>query len=181
MFRAYAQLLRSDRNFCLLWTAQIVSELQSDLRESRFGAGALLGPPVGGRWARHRQERLRAGILAGFLMAGAGYAWLGGAGALWMAVLPVLLAHAGGSCNWVFSTTLLRVHSTDRFRGRVFAADSGLCMLAVSTTWYLASVAIDLGVPVRTSALAVGCAMLVPAAAWAAVLLSGAGSAATPS
>jgi hypothetical protein len=137
------------------------------------GAGALLGPLVSGRWARDRQARLRIGILLGFLLAAAGYVSLGGAGALWLAVLSVVLAHSGSSTNWVFSTTLLQVYTADRFRGRVFAADYGLCMLGVSASSYLAGVAIDWGVPVRTCALAIGCAMLVPAAAWAAVLVMG--------
>jgi predicted MFS family arabinose efflux permease len=137
------------------------------------GAGALIGPLVSGRWARDRQARLRLGILAGFLLAAAGYMSLGGASALWLAALAVMLAHSGSSTNWVFSTTLLQVYTADRFRGRVFAADYGLCMLGISASSYLAGLAIDWGVPVRTCALAIGCAMLVPAAAWAAVLVSG--------
>ena len=134
------------------------------------GAGALLGPLVGGRWAHDRQWRMRAGILAGFLLAAAGYLSLGGAGALWLAMLAVVVAHAGSSTNWVFSTTLLQVYTADRFRGRVFAADYGLCMLGISASSYLAGVAIDVGVPVRTCAFAIGCVMLAPAAAWAVVL-----------
>ncbi len=135
------------------------------------GAGALLGPLAGGRWAQDCQGRMRSGILVGFLLAAAGYVALGGAGALWLAMLAVVLAHAGASTNWVFSTTLLQVYTADRFRGRVFAADYGLCMLAVSTSSYLAGLAIDLGVPVRTCATAIGCAMLAPAAAWAGLLV----------
>jgi Transmembrane secretion effector len=137
------------------------------------GAGALLGPLVSGRWARDKQSRMRAGILVGFLLAAAGYLSLGYAGALWLAMLAVVLAHAGSSTNWVFSTTLLQVCTSDRFRGRVFAADYGLCMLGISASSYLAGVAIDLGVPVRACAFAIGCVMLVPAAAWMAVLRVG--------
>src|SRR4051794_38846103 len=37
------------------------------------GAGALIGPLISGRWAEHRHSRLRTGILAGFLLASAGY------------------------------------------------------------------------------------------------------------
>ena len=54
------------------------------------------------------------------------------------------------STNWASSTTLLQVHTADRFRGRVFAADYGLCMLGISASSYFAGLAIDLGVPVRT-------------------------------
>ncbi len=55
----------------------------------------------------------------------------------------MVLAHAGSSTNWVFSTTLLQIYTEDRFRGRVFAAEFGLCMLSISASSYLAGVALD--------------------------------------
>jgi MFS family permease len=134
------------------------------------GFGALIGPLIGGRWAGESHARLRAGILAGFLFAAAGYVFLGLAGSLAVAALTVIVAHAGSSTNWVFSTTLLQVYTTDRFRGRVFAADNGLSMLGISASSYAAGLAIDLGVPARTFALALGAVMLIPAAAWALAL-----------
>ena len=88
-----------------------------------------------GRWSAgagpgDRHARLRTGILFGFLLAAAGYLCAGRAAPRsgwpcrrWS------LAHAGGSTNWVFSTTLLQIHTEDRFRGRVFAAELGLFML----------------------------------------------------
>jgi len=82
----------------------------------------------------------------------------------------VVLAHAGSSTNWVFSTTLLQTYTSDRFRGRVFAADYGLCMLGISASSYLAGVALDLGFPARPFAVIVGCVMLAPAGAWAIAL-----------
>ena len=39
-------------------------------------------------------------------------------------------------------------------------------MLGISASSYLAGIAIDLGVPVRTFAVGIGCVMLIPAAAW---------------
>ena len=74
---------------------------------------------------------------------------------------------AGSSTNWVFSTTLLQVYTEDRFRGRVFAADYGLCMLGISLSSYAAGVAIDWGMPPKTFAIGIGAVMLVPAAVWA--------------
>jgi MFS family permease len=130
------------------------------------GVGALLGPLVSGWWAGERHSRLRIGILAGFLFGSAGYFWLGGSTTLAMAALGVIVAHAGSSTNWVFSTTLLQVYTADRFRGRVFAADFGLCMLGISASSYLAGVALDLGVAPRTFATAMGAVMLAPAAGW---------------
>jgi hypothetical protein len=134
------------------------------------GAGALLGPLVSGRWARDRQSRLRTGIFFGFLAAAAGYVCLGTSTSLAFAILGVIVAHAGSSTNWVFSSTLLQIYTEDRFRGRVFAADYGLCMLAISASSYFCGVAIDLGVPARTFAVMIGCIMVIAAAAWAIAL-----------
>jgi hypothetical protein len=75
-------------------------------------------------------------------------------------------AYGGGSTVWVFSTTLLQRYSDDKFRGRVFAADLGFCMLLIAVSGYIASVAIDWGIGVRTVAFFTGVAMLVPALAW---------------
>jgi MFS family permease len=134
------------------------------------GVGSLLGPLFAGWWAGQRHSRLRAGIFAGFLLAAAGYVWLGVAGSLALAIFAVILAHAGGSTNWVFSTTLLQFHTEDHFRGRVFSADLGLCVLSMSASSYLAGAAIDLGVPARVFSVVMGLVMLVPAAAWAVAL-----------
>ena len=137
------------------------------------GLGALAGPLVAGRWAGARQSRLRGGIVLGFVCAAAGYVWLGASGSLLGAALAVALAHSGRSTNWVFSTTLLQLYTEDRFRGRVFAAEFGLCMLTISASGYLAGIALDWGTSPRTFAMALGGAMLVPALAWAASLKSG--------
>src|SRR5579863_8907359 len=89
------------------------------------GFGALLGPLVVARWAARNDRRLQIGILFGYLTIALGYGALGGARSVWMASACAMLAHAGGSTVWVFSTTLLQLHTEDRFRGRVFAADLG--------------------------------------------------------
>ncbi len=130
------------------------------------GVGALMGPIFGGRWAGSRQSRMRAGIFIGFLCASAGYVLLGFSHSLLVAVCAVALAHGGGSANWVFSTTLLQHYTEDRFRGRVFSAELGLLMLAISASGFLAGTAIDLGIDPRTFAIGVGAAVLVPAGLW---------------
>lgn len=134
------------------------------------GAGSLIGPLVGRHWAADVHARLRMGILLGFLCAAGGYVWLGLSGSLGLAILAVVLAHAGTSTNWVFSSTLLQIHTDDRFRGRVFSADLGLCMLAISLSSYSAGVGLDLGIPARMFAMILGAVMLLPACAWGMVL-----------
>ncbi len=130
------------------------------------GVGALLGPIVSSQWSGGAEGRLRLGILFGFLVGSFGYFALGGAPSLVLACLAVIVAHAGGSTVWVFSTTLLQSKTEDRFRGRVFSAEFAFHMLTLSTVSYLAGVLVDAGISVRTLAAATGAIVLLPVAAW---------------
>ena len=136
------------------------------------GLGALVGPLVGARWAGERDGRLRLGILLGYLTVAIGYSLLGVSRSVWMAAACALVAHAGGSTVWVFSTTLLQLHTEDRFRGRVFAADLGLASLTFAITAYMAGRFLDAGITVRTLAVSTGLLMLIPAIVLAWVLHS---------
>ena len=130
------------------------------------GVGAFIGPLSASRWAANRGSRMRTGILAGFIAGGLGYIALSGAPNLALACAAVIVAHGGSSVVWVFSTTLLQRYSEDAFRGRVFAADLGIFMLAIAASGALASILIDRGVHVRTVTFATGVAMLLPALVW---------------
>ena len=130
------------------------------------GVGAILGSFMGGNVAGTNPGRLRWTILAGFAMIGAGYIALGAAGSLFIAVLTLMVAHAGGSACWTASSTLLQKQTEDRFRGRVFSAEFAFSMLALSISSYAAGRAVDWGIDVRTVAVATGIAMLVPVGAW---------------
>ncbi len=133
------------------------------------GLGALVGPLIAARWAGESDHRLRLGILFGYLTIACGYGVLGASRSVWMAAVCAMLAHMGGSTVWVFSTTLLQLHTEDRFRGRVFAADLGLGSLTFAVTAYLAGRFLDAGISARTVATSTGLLMLIPAAilAWA--------------
>jgi hypothetical protein len=85
-----------------------------------------------------------------------------------------MLAHMGGSTVWVFSTTLLQLHTDDRFRGRVFSADLGFSMLTIAAGAFLCGRLLDAGVTTRTVATCTGLVMLIPAALWALVMRVGA-------
>jgi MFS family permease len=134
------------------------------------GVGAMLGPLIGAAWAGHSERLMRRGIAVGFGMTIGGYCLLAVAPNAWLAGLCVVLAHAGGSVIWVFSTTLLMLLTEDRFRGRVFSAEFAIHFLVVSAASYAASSAIDLGLPVRTAALWVGASLVVPLSLWLLVL-----------
>jgi MFS family permease len=130
------------------------------------GLGALLGPVLTARWAGHWRQRLEGAIFWGYLGAAAGYILLGVSGHLWQACLCVMLAHFGSSIVWVFSTTLLQMQSDDKFRGRVFAADLGLCMFTIAAGAYLAGRFVDAGYAARSVASVSGMFMLIPAGLW---------------
>jgi predicted MFS family arabinose efflux permease len=131
------------------------------------GLGALVGPLVSARWAGRSDHRLQLGILFGYLTIAVGYGALGVSRTVWMASACAVLAHAGGSTVWVFSTTLLQLHTDDRFRGRVFSADLGFSMLTIAAGAYFCGRLLDAGVAARTVATWTGLAMLVPAVLWA--------------
>jgi len=135
------------------------------------GLGALLGPLLTAPWAGHWIRRLEGAIFWGYLSAAAGYALLGVAGHLWLACLCVMLAHFGSSIVWVFSTTLLQLQSEDKFRGRVFAADLGLCMFTIAAGAYLAGRFVDSGFAARNVAGVSGLLMLIPTALWGIAVL----------
>jgi MFS family permease len=134
------------------------------------GLGALVGPLISARWAGQNDHRLRLGILFGYLTIALGYGLIGVSRTVWMAAACAMLAHAGGSTVWVFSTTLLQLRTENRFRGRVFAADLGLASFTFATTAYLCGHFLDLGIPVRMMAVGTGFFMLIPAALLAWVL-----------
>jgi MFS family permease len=130
------------------------------------GLGALSGPLFTAPWAGHSQRKLQLGILFGFMVSGIGYVIMAQAKFVWLACLFVAVAHCGGSTVWVFSTTLLQMNTEDRFRGRVFAADMGFCMLTIATGAFLCGAFLDAGASPRIVGTVAGLLMFVPAALW---------------
>lgn len=131
------------------------------------GLGALVGPLFSAPWAATNQSRLRLGILLGFISMGIGYFAISRAPSLAWACAAIIFAHLGGSSVWVFSTTLLQLNTEDAYRGRVFSAELGLCMLSIATCAAIAGIALDHAVAARTVAAATGIAMLLPTIMWA--------------
>ena len=131
------------------------------------GVGALVGPLVASRWSGHDERRFRWGIVAGFVTGAVGYYTLGHTGSLLGACVAVAIAHSGGSTTWVFSTTLLQLHTDDRFRGRVFSAEFAFNMLTMSLTTYTAGLLVDGGMSVYTLAQLTGALVLIPGILWA--------------
>jgi MFS family permease len=135
------------------------------------GVGALIGPLVSGYWAGRRQTRMRRGILFGFLCVTVGYGLLSVAPDIGTALLFVILAHAGASTVWVFSTTMLQLQTEDRLRGRVFSAEFACLVTAIALSTHLCGVAVDRGIPVQQVSLGIGLVILIPALLWAGVAM----------
>ena len=146
--------------------AQRAGMLGMSLLLGARGVGALIGPLVGGYFAGRDPKRLRRGILCGFLSIAAGYLALTFAPSIWAAAACVVVAHAGGSIIWVFSTTLLHFQTDDRFRGRVFSVDFSFLTLSMSIVIYTGGILVDSGMSVRALAFGTGLLAFVPAALW---------------
>jgi MFS family permease len=127
------------------------------------GIGALFGPLISARWAGQNDRRLRLGILFGYITVALGYSVLGISKSVWMAAACAMVAHAGGSTVWVFSTTLLQLQTEDRFRGRVFSADLGAACLSFSITAFACGSLMDAGFSAHAVAMFTGLLMTIPA------------------
>lgn len=141
--------------------------LAMGLLYSARGVGAGFGPILGERLTRGRRSRMWKGITISFLLASVSYLFFSQAPNLPLACFALFCGAVGGSNIWVTTTTLLQLHTDDRFRGRVFALDFGLLMLAIATSNYVIGVGLDRwGLSPRLLAMALGFAMLVPAILW---------------
>ena len=122
------------------------------------GVGAVIGPRVA-RLAAERTDDLRAGILAAVVLFGVGYALVSVSTSVVLAIALVLLAHVGGSMNASLSGYGLQAITAHELRGRVFAVDAMVAMLAIALSQALVSLGILLLQP-RT-VMAVGSAAVL--------------------
>jgi MFS family permease len=134
------------------------------------GVGAGLGPLLAQRWGGESERFLRRAIGPAFFFSALGYVIFSGAPSLAVAAGAVMLAHIGGSIEWVFSTALLQMNVPNRLQGRVFAVELALLTLASSLSNYTLGVATDAGWSPRTLALLIAGVFVVPGAALALAL-----------
>lgn len=135
------------------------------------GAGAGTGPILGDYLTRGVESRMWKTLGASFLVMAIAYCAFARAPNLPLAMLAVFCGHMGGSNIWVVSTTLLQIHTTDRFRGRVFAVDFGMNMLTASVSNYGVGVGLDiLKHTPRQLAQMLGMVLFLPAALWLAAM-----------
>jgi MFS family permease len=131
------------------------------------GVGALIGPVIA-RWITSGSPRtMRQAISVAFFVSAVFYLLFAHATSLPIALLFVVGAHAGGSIQWVFSTTLLQMSVPNRFLGRVFALEIALLTLSMSMSTYLTGYGLDhLGLSARQMATFMGIAFVIPGIIW---------------
>jgi len=132
---------------------------------SARGVGALVGPFIGRRMLGPRDRRLFAVIGLALATFGLGYAFLGLAPSIAVAMLLITIAHLGGGAQWTTSSYGLQRIVPDRIRGRIFAFDNALITLTFTISGLVSGFVADRAGP-RPTAVALGLVALVFAGAW---------------
>ena len=148
-----------------LFPLGVAGALSIGLMYAARGVGAGIGPLVANRLGGNSTTFLRRMIGPSFLISALGYALMSGAPTLWLAALAAVVAHIGGSIQWVFSSTLLQMEVPDRLQGRIFAIELALFTLATGISSYGVSVLADMGYSPRALALLMA-ALFVPSGVW---------------
>jgi hypothetical protein len=106
------------------------------------------------------------------LLSGLAYALLSWLPFGWIVLAPILVAHAGSGANWVFANVLLQRRTEDRYRGRVFATEWLLLMLADTISILAASTILEAGwLGLRGTFLAFAAVQVACSAAWFATVV----------
>ncbi len=126
------------------------------------GVGAGIGPLLARRFGGDGERFLRRAIGPAILLTGAGYLLVSGAPSLLLASLGVMIAHIGGSTQWVFSTSLLQLNVPNRLQGRVFAVEGALLTLATALSSYMTGGAADAGWTPRALAVLLSGVFVLP-------------------
>ncbi|HVG19283.1 MAG TPA: MFS transporter [Blastocatellia bacterium] len=131
------------------------------------GFGALIGPVIA-RWITSGAPRtMRQSIGVAFFVSALFYLLVAHSTSLPMVMLFVIGAHAGGSIQWVFSTTLLQMIVPNKFLGRVFALEIALLTLSMSVSTYFTGYGLDhAALSVRQMATIMGITFVIPGVIW---------------
>ena len=131
------------------------------------GIGTAIGPIAARRIAGESQQSMQTAIGVAFLMGGLFYIAFGFSTNFALALVMLVVAHAGGSILWVNSTVLLQRAVEDGFRGRVFAADFALLTFTMAISNYATGELLDrFGFSPRAVTIGIGVLFLLPGMLW---------------
>lgn len=131
------------------------------------GFGALIGPVITRHITNNSPRSMRRTITFAFFVSAIFYLLFAQSPSLAVAMLCVIGAHAGGSVQWVFSTTLLQMTVPNRFLGRVFALELAMVTLTMSVSTYFTGWGLDhAGLSAQTLAMILGGAFMIPGLIW---------------
>ncbi|MCW5200844.1 MFS transporter [Desulfobulbus sp. F4] len=137
------------------------------------GLGAAIGPILAWRLLGESSVAMRKAIGGAFFVSAAAYVLFSQAPDMLWAAIWVCCGHAGGSVQWVFSTTLIHRSVDDRFRGRVFSAEMAMLTLVLTLSIWLTGSAMDTGVNPRWIVLVLALSYLLPGIGWGIYLRMG--------
>jgi hypothetical protein len=106
------------------------------------GFGTGIGPILG-RAVFTRRTRWPSVLGGSVLTGGVCYGVLSGLPWTYALALPIVVAHAAGGANWVFSTVMLQERTEDRYRGRVFSTEWLLIMSTETVSILAASLVLE--------------------------------------
>jgi predicted MFS family arabinose efflux permease len=131
------------------------------------GIGTAIGPIIMRRFAGETRARMQTAIGISFLIGGVFYIAFGLSISFALALIMLMIAHAGGSTLWVNSTVLLQRAVEDSFRGRVFAAELALLTLTMAVSNYATGELLDrFHYSPRTVTIGIGVLFLLPGMLW---------------
>jgi MFS family permease len=134
------------------------------------GVGAGLGPLVAHKLGGGSLTFLRRAIGLAYFISTLGYLWFSQTQIFALALVAVVIAHIGGSINWVFSTALLQIQVPDQLRGRIFSVEYAALTLATALSSFCTGAASDAGWTPRELAVALALLFILPGIALTALL-----------
>ena len=130
------------------------------------GLGALVMPFAMERFTGSDVRGVSRALLVAFPMCVLFFCLFSQAPAVWLAAGALFFAHGGTSTVWVGSSQLLQITVPNRVLGRVLSVDLALVTLSVAAVNAVIAVALGRGMAPRVVAFGLGCAFLLPLAAW---------------
>ncbi len=135
------------------------------------GLGALTGSVAVRLFVGDSQKSLRWGILAGYVLMGAGFGLVSISEDFFLAGFGYFWGALGSGMIWVYSGTLLQLNGDPNYHGRVFALEFGFTTLTLSCSSWVLGWLIDGGHSVPEAMMFAACAAIPTGAVWAISLL----------